>query len=90
MKHALAIMLVVETDDPRLMPEALADWSAARVSRARAAVLAALPDAVTRVIAIMPVEQAQLLMMVHEAVGKEIGAPEPLRPPPSYVPPTRD
>jgi hypothetical protein len=93
--HAFVAMLVIETDDPQLSEAKLAAMdSASRVAAIRHAVLQHLPQDVKRVVALFPVEHARMLMMLHEAVGKEIadelGVEKPLfqRPPADYVPPT--
>jgi hypothetical protein len=45
----------------------------------------------TRVIAVLPVEHAKALMLLHEAAGEMlIGEKMAERPPSDYVPPTRD
>ncbi len=91
MKNRLVVMLEIETSDPRLSPHALADFGSVRtVAAARAAVMLAVPGDVTRVVAILPVLEAQMIMMLHEAVGKELGAQPASRPPANYVPPTRE
>jgi hypothetical protein len=82
-------MVQIETDDPRLTIERVVGGvrTAQGASEMRQAILEQLPHRVTRVVAYMPLEQAQLLMMLHEAVGKELGAPGLARPPADYVAP---
>jgi hypothetical protein len=84
-------MLRIETNDPRLAEDAISVDTARDSARLRRAVLQHLPKDVTRVIAVFPVEHAEMLMLLHEAVGKELmGEPVADRPPPDYVPPTRE
>ena len=81
-KHSFVVMLQGETDDPRLSPPAVALLaSRGAFAAVRAAVLDLVPRDVTRVIAILPVEHARLLMMLHEAVGEDLGAEPFIRPP---------
>jgi hypothetical protein len=101
-KHAFCVMLQIETTDPRLSVEAMAEamQSAGGVARLRHAVLQHLPKDVARLIAVFPVEQAKMLMKLHEAVGEDIAEKlrekgldaDPLfqRPPSDYVPPTQE
>jgi hypothetical protein len=91
-KNTVVVMVQVETDDPRLTPAGLvASVGSARGTQAmRDIVLSHLPGAVTRLIAVMPEHQARMLMMLHEAVGARLGDGPFVRPPPGYVPPTRD
>jgi hypothetical protein len=85
----VAVLLIIETDDARLSPErldeAMTDATATRALRR--AVLAHIPRRVTRVVAVMPEEHARLLMMLHEAVGTDLGAEPFQRPTPDYEPP---
>jgi hypothetical protein len=88
------VVVVLELEgisDPRLSEEALesASESPAAVARVRAAVLAALPKRVSRVVAVMPVETAQLMMSGFDAAMSSVGR-APKMPHPDYVPPTRD
>jgi hypothetical protein len=96
-KQAICVMLQIEHEDRRLTPERIEEAmkTADGVSALRRVVLQHLPRDVTRLIAVFPVEQARLLMMLHEAVGEDIaahlGVPAdevaPMRPPPGYKPP---
>jgi hypothetical protein len=100
--NTFVVMLQITTDDPRLsetrLIEALHSGKAEGFAAARTAVMQRLPEDVTRLIAVMPVEQARLLMMLHESVGSDIAGylrkagfevedPEFRRPPPDYIPP---
>jgi hypothetical protein len=93
-KFAFAAMVIIETDDPRLSEVALIDMahsnSAGPVATVRRAVLQHLPRDVQRLVAVMPVEQAKQLMLLHEAIGDELGVDIAVRPPAGYMPPTRD
>jgi hypothetical protein len=97
MKIEIAVMVVIETDDPRLTPEAVVEamTTASGVAGIRRVVLGHLPDDVTRVLAVMDQEQAELLMMMSEGVGRTVAQALGLRhqvihPPADYIPPTRD
>ena len=102
-KHAFCVVLQVETHDPRLSLDAIHEAlkTAGSMARMRHTVLQHLPKDVTRLIAIMPVNEARMLMMLHEAAGAEIanmlremgipiGDTNFIRPPPDYVPPTTE
>jgi hypothetical protein len=97
-RHRFAVILEIETSDPRLSPAIINDGmpSAKDVARTRRALLQRLPKDVQRVVAIFPVEHAKMLMMLHEAFGddiaKKLGVDNDtfVRPPPDYVPPTRE
>lgn len=88
--YAFAVMLIVETRDPRLSEHALVSSFASReagaYAKVRHAVLQHLPRDVHRLVAVMPVDKARELMTLHEAVTNE----GPLPPPADYVPPTRE
>jgi hypothetical protein len=101
-KHSICVLLQIDTTDPRLSLEAIealqtaGDWA-----RMRRVILQHLPRDVGRVIVAMPVNQARLLMKLHEAVGEDIAkklreegidmtGPDFVRPPPGYVPPTTE
>jgi hypothetical protein len=100
--YRFAVMLVMETDDPRLAPEAInqAMTSADSVTALRGALIEHLPGAVRRVAAVFPVEHAEALVLLHEAVGDEIAQSLRAkgidvdvsfnRPPADYVPPTTE
>lgn len=102
-KQAFCVMLQVETADPRLTLDAIEDAfkTASGTAKLRQAVLQHLPKDVTRLIAVMPVNQARMLMLLHQAAGEDIAKQlreagiqaedtNFLRPPPDYVPPTND
>ena len=100
--YEFAVMLLVKTTDPRLTPKAIdeAMTTAGGVAGLRRVVLQHLPRDVSRLVAVIPTEHAQMLMMLHEAAGEDIAAylrkvgieteAAFKRPPPDYVPPTRD
>jgi hypothetical protein len=75
--------------DPRLSVEACDRMgeSPAATAKARAAVVAAVRDGPSRVVAIMPVEMAKVMMNALNAWLMDQGTP-PVRPHPDYVPPT--
>jgi hypothetical protein len=90
MKHTVVVMVQIETNDDRLDPERIAVDTVAGTAALRVAVLANLKR-LTRVIAVLPVEHAKALMLLHEAAGEMlIGEKMAERPPSDYVPPTRD
>ena len=102
MSHRFCVLLLMETNDPRLQEGALGDTlesgSAAAFARLRTAVLSRLPKDVVRLVAIMPVEEAQMLTQLHEIMSME--AAEQMtgdaqdgefgRAPPDYIPPSRE
>jgi hypothetical protein len=46
---------------------------------------------ITRVIAVLPVEHAKALMVLHEALGEQLmGERMSDRPPADYIPPTQE
>jgi hypothetical protein len=91
MTFRIAVLLEVETNDPRLSEEALtAQPTVQTVARARHAVLQHLPKDIRRVVAIMPVEHAQQLCLLHEAFGREIMGEEIARRVPEFIPPTQE
>lgn len=80
---ALAVMVIIETDDPRLaIPP---DLSTVRATKAfRQAVIENLPK-LTRVVAVMPEEEARFMMTVHMAAAEFAGHEDGvIRPPPEY------
>jgi hypothetical protein len=104
-EHTFVVMLQIKTTDPRLSGDAIAaamrSGAPGEFARMRRVLMHALPRDVERVIALLPVEHAKMLMMLHEAYGEDIArflreqgiAPNAdgsfVRPPPGYVPPTR-
>ena len=93
MTFRFAVLLEVETNDPRLSEEALAEFgnTVPGVAKVRRAVLQHLPKDIRRLVAIMPVEQAMQLSRLHEAFGEALTGESPMRrPPPGYIPPTQD
>lgn len=88
-----AVLLIVETSDPRLSAERLAETadSPANTAQVRRAVLQHLPKDVRRVAAVMPIEHAKALILLHEAVGHEItGASSIVPRHPDYVAPSTE
>jgi hypothetical protein len=94
MPHTFAVLLQVTTNDPRLteakLNAAMENGRAGAFAAIRHAVLSRLPKDVERLVAVLPIEHMRALMLLHEAVGDELGAEPFGRPPPDYVPPTRD
>jgi hypothetical protein len=90
MKHTVVVMVQIETNDPRLDPDNICVGTVRDTAALRVAVLANLKR-LTRVIAVFPPEHAKALMLLHEAMGEELtGEQMADRPPPDYIPPTRD
>jgi hypothetical protein len=97
-RHRLAVMLVLDTADPRLSYKAIEEamQTPGGVDKLRRVILQHLPKDVARVAAAFPVEHAKLLMDLHLAFGedirKELGVRGQgfVRPPPGYVPPTTE
>jgi hypothetical protein len=93
-QSTFCVLLQITTRDPRLteakIVAALNGGSAGAFAAIRHAVLSRLPKDVERLVAIMPLEQAQDLMALHEQVQEIRGEQPPGRPPPDYVPPTND
>lgn len=97
-KHRVAVMLEIATSDPRLAPDAIDQGmtTVQGVARIRQAIVKSLPKAIERVVAVLPVEHAKALMLLHEVLGediaKQLAIDEKLTvyPPDGYVPPTRD
>jgi hypothetical protein len=86
-----SLVLVVQIDcvtDPRLQPEALDKIGTDPILAVaiREAAVAHLATHLTRVIAIMPIENAMLLLSAADAVETALGNP-PARPHPGYVAP---
>ena len=88
MARSLAVIVLVETDDPALQASNIDVRTVTGVSKLRRAVVKALPK-LTRVVAVMDEEQARIMMMAHDRAVRESGA-SALWPPSSYVPPTND
>lgn len=80
---SIAVLVLLDTDDPHLDPEQIDVGTVRSAASVRAAVVASLPK-LTRVVAVMPEEQARLMMAALEAVSKTS------RPPKSYVAPSRE
>jgi hypothetical protein len=88
-KIKLSVMVLIETEDSRLFPENIDVSTAANTARLRRAVIENLP-LVTRIVAVMGEEEARLMMAAHHHAMRQSGADKLFRPPPDYVPPTRD
>jgi hypothetical protein len=88
-KTKFIAIVQIETDDPGLTIERIAAGvrTALGTRSIRQAILEQLPHRATRVVAYLPEKQARLLMMLHESLGNEIGAPDFVRPPADYVAP---
>ena len=85
----LVVMLQIDTDDPLIVDPDRALGSVDGAKRLREAVLEALPHAVERLIALMPVDEAQLMTETHEAAKAAAGWPAARRPPKGYRPPSQ-
>jgi uncharacterized protein (DUF2336 family) len=85
----VAVLVILDTDDRRLTPEAIdsAMATAGGVHRLRKAVLDRFARDMTRLVAVMPEEHARMLMLLHEAVGEDLGGDGFVRPPKDFVPP---
>jgi hypothetical protein len=93
MAFEFAALLLIKTDDPLLSEQGLilASNTASGTARMRQVLLEHLPDAVTRLVAVMSIEQAQLVMAVHDELTKDVtGESQVKRPPADDVPPTQD
>lgn len=91
-RFGFIVMLQIETGDPRLTEDALAVAMETphSVAVVRRAILQHLPKDVTRLVAIMPIAEAQQIMTLHEAVSRLEPEGGFGRPPADYVPPTVD
>jgi hypothetical protein len=89
-KYQVCAIVQIESDDPRLDPDALEVDTPAKAAALRRAVLKSLPRKVTRVIAVLPVDFAKLMLHAHEQAAEIAGLATVLRPPAGYVPPTRE
>jgi hypothetical protein len=85
---AIAVMVLIETDDPTLQPGNLDTTTAQAVARLRQKIINALPD-LRRVVCVMDEEQARVMMLAHNMAMLKSGATV-LWPPVTYVPPTMD
>jgi hypothetical protein len=70
--RTVAVTVVIETADPRLDPETIDASTAAKARDLRAAVISNLPG-LTRVVAVMPVELAELMHHAHAEAVKAAG-----------------
>lgn len=87
-KQSIAVMVLIETDDPRLDPSTINVNTTKATATLRQAVIDNLPS-LTRVVAVMPEENARLMMSTHDLLSEAVGHPAH-RPPRRYVPPTRE
>jgi hypothetical protein len=86
-KQSICVMMVIQTDDPRLSDMDVS--SAAKTAALRKAVIDNLATA--RVIAVMSEEASRLMMMGHDIAANAAGYGGTIhRPPRDYVPPTND
>ena len=85
MSRSLAVIVLIETDDPLLVHPDIS--SVGKVERLRRAVIKALPK-LTRVVAVMDEEQARWMMFAHNNAVRESGA-DVMWPPSAYVPPVK-
>lgn len=90
MKYRVCALIQIATNDPRLDPDAIDISSAKATARLRQAVIDNLPKRVERVISVLPVDLAQFIMETHEAACAVVGVNAADRPPPDYIPPTRE
>jgi hypothetical protein len=89
MKHTIAVMVEIQTNDDRLDPDNIHVDTAAATAALRVAVLANLKR-ITRVIAVLPVQHAKAIMLLHEAMGERLlGEQMADRPPADCLPPTQ-
>lgn len=80
----LAALIVFETSDERLRPDAIDVSTVASVTAVRAAVVAALPDLI-RVVAVFEEAEAQFMVRAHEAAMDAAGMGDRFfRPPGAY------
>lgn len=86
--QSIAVLVLLETDDPRLDPDKLDNSTASKAAAVRRAVIENLPK-LSRVVVVMPEEAAQMMMGLYDYMVREMGG-ETNPPPPGYVPPTRD
>lgn len=88
MSKSVAVLVILETDDPRLDPDALDVSTAKSVAEMRRAVVDNLPR-LSRVVMVTHEDTARLMCMAHDEVARMFGRPNGF-PPRNYVPPTRD
>jgi hypothetical protein len=86
--RSVAVMVLIETDDPNLMPENVDVHTPARAARLRKAVMDNLPK-VSRVVMVLEEDTARLMCAAHDLAAEAAGL-SVRRPPRSYIPPTRD
>lgn len=89
-KYQVCAIVQIETDDPRLDPDRLEVDTPAKAAALRQAVLKSLPHQVTRVIVVLPVDLAKLMLHAHDQAAEIAGLTTVLRPPASYIPPTKE
>ena len=89
-RFRIAVILEIETDDPRLSADACnnAHESAAATAEVRRAILRTLPGGVKRVVAVTGPEMMKLLLRTHETAAEIAGVADIFsRPPRDYEPP---
>lgn len=80
----IVVMLELETDDRRLEADLFRTTAGAVEGRRR--IMALLPGGVSRVVAVIPHEMAQMMMDATDEALRALGEPI-VRPPPEYVAP---
>jgi hypothetical protein len=88
MSKSVAVLVILETDDPRLDPDALDVSTAKSVAALRRVVIDNLPQ-LRRVVMVTSEEDAKLMCQAQDEVARMFGRPNGF-PPRDYVPPTRD
>jgi hypothetical protein len=83
---SIACMVLIETDDPRLKEPDRSVQTVGGAQAVRQAVIDNLPK-LTRVIAIIPEEEARFMCMAHERAMAASGLGKFTRPPTEYVSP---
>lgn len=84
MPHSIAVMVILETDNPVLDPETIDVSTIAGTVAVRRAVIDALPN-LSRVVMVMPEEHARLMAAAHHIAATESGLADNIRqPPPDY------
>ena len=84
---SIACLVLIETDDPRILEYEKSTQTVEGTQAMRAAVIANLPK-LTRLVAIMPEETSRLIMLAHDHAAKAAGmGADIIRPPRTYVAP---
>lgn len=87
-KHSLAVTVIIETSDARLLPENIDVSTVQKAALLRRLVLDHLPFA-TRVVMVLHEETARVMSQAHDMAARELGIAVGV-PPADYIPPTRD